>query len=111
MNSGWDKKTNTNGFRNADANGTMHFPGFHPDAAKFMIEHRNVKGIAVDTLSLDHGISKDFQTHYLWLPSGRWGIENIANLDQVPATGAHLIVGAPKIKGASGGPSRIIAVF
>ncbi len=42
--------------------------------------------------------------HYAWLPSGRWGIECIANLEALPAKGATLIAGAPKIKGATGGP-------
>ncbi len=48
-----------------------------------MIESGKAVGIAVDTLSLDFGASKDFATHYSWLPSGRWGLENVANLDQV----------------------------
>jgi len=38
------------------------------------------------------------------------GIENIANLDKVPASGATLVVGAPKHKGRSGGPCRIFAM-
>ena len=56
------------------------------------------------------GNSKDFKTHQTWLPSGRWGIENIANLDKVPATGATLVVGLPKVKDATGGPARIFAL-
>jgi kynurenine formamidase len=47
----------------------------------------------------------------LWLPSGRWGIENIANLDKVPAAGATLVVGVPKVKDASGGPARVLALI
>ena len=109
MNSGWAEHVATEKFRNADAAGVLHFPGFHVDAAKLMIE-RNVTGMGVDTLSLDHGASKDFATHYLWLPSGRWGMECMANLDQVPATGATLVVGGPKIAGATGGPSRLFAL-
>jgi kynurenine formamidase len=66
--------------------------------------------LAVDTLSLDPGSSKDFKTHMTWLPSRRWGVENIANLDQVPPTGATLIVGAPKVQGATGAPARVIAL-
>ncbi|HHI69853.1 MAG TPA: cyclase family protein, partial [Rhodobacteraceae bacterium] len=66
--------------------------------------------IAVDTLSLDHGPSADFLTHYAWLPSGRFGIENLANLDKVPAAGATLVIGAPKHRGGSGGPARIFAM-
>ena len=67
-------------------------------------------GMAVDTLSLDYGQSADFATHYAWLPTNRWGIENLANLDAVPAKGATLVVGAPKHRGGSGGPARVFAM-
>jgi kynurenine formamidase len=110
MNSGWAEKIGTPEFRNADENGTLHFPGFHVEAAQFLLEERQVHGIAVDTLSLDYGPSPDFAVHYLWLPTNRWGLEAVANLNDVPARGATLIVGGPKIIGATGGPSRLIAL-
>jgi len=109
MHSGWDKHVQTEKFRNADSDGLMHFPGFHVEAAEMMIE-KGVGGMAVDTLSLDYGASKDFVTHYKWLPSGRWGMECIANLAALPAAGATLVVGSPKIKGSTGGPSRLFAL-
>jgi hypothetical protein len=88
-----------------DADGDFHFPGISPEAAEWLIRERQVIGLAVDTLSLDHGTSKDFKTHLLWLPTGRWGLENVANLDQLPASGATLVVGLAKVKGATGGPA------
>ncbi|WP_349360978.1 cyclase family protein [Stappia sp.] len=109
MNSGWAAHVASEKFRNADADGVMHFPGFSKEAAMALME-RGVVGMAVDTLSLDHGASQTFDTHYAWLPTGRWGLENVANLDAVPPTGATLVVGAPKITGATGGPSRLIAL-
>jgi kynurenine formamidase len=110
MNAGWDPYVATDRFRNADRDGVLHFPGFHPDTAAFLIGERRVRGIAVDTLSLDHGPSKDFGTHLAWLPSGRWGLECVANLGQCPATGATIVVGGPKVRGATGGPSRVFAL-
>lgn len=110
MNSGWDAFVNDAKFRNADDDGIMHFPGFHLEASQFLVEERNVKGIMVDTLSLDFGPSPDFAVHYHWLPSNRWGMENVANLGELPASGATVIVGGPKIGGATGGPSRVIAL-
>lgn len=111
MHSGWGKNVASDKFRNVGDDGkTMHFPGFHVEAAKMLIEESGAVGIAVDTLSLDHGPSGDFATHYAWLPTNRWGIENIANLDKVPASGATLVVGAPKHKGGTGGPARIFAL-
>jgi kynurenine formamidase len=110
MNAGWDRHVATDRFRNADHDGVLHFPGFHPDTAAFLIAERRVRGIAVDTLSLDHGPSKDFGTHLAWLPSGRWGLECVANLSQCPAKGATIVVGGPKVRGATGGPSRVFAL-
>lgn len=110
MHSGWGAKVASDGFRNADPEGAMHFPGFHPEAAAMLMEESSAVGVAVDTLSLDHGASTDFATHYAWLPTGRWGLEAVANLGAVPAAGATLVVGAPKHRGGSGGPSRVLAL-
>lgn len=111
MYSGWDRHVATAGFRNADEAGVMHFPGFHVEAVQMLMEgERNVVGIAVDTLSLDYGPSKDFATHYAWLPTNRWGLENVKNLGDLPPVGATLVAGTPTVAGATGGPSRLFAL-
>jgi len=110
MNSGWDERvTDSARFRNADDDGTMHFPGFHVEAAEYMMGEKDVVGIMSDTLSLDYGPSPDFAFHFKWLPSNRWGIEAVANLSELPVSGATVVVGGPKIRRATGGPSRIVA--
>jgi kynurenine formamidase len=111
MLSGWDARASGPEFRNADGGGVMHFPGFHVEAAQYLMNERNAVGIAVDTLSLDYGKSADFATHYAWLPTNRWGLEAVANLAELPPTGATLVVGGPKIKGATGGLSRVLALL
>jgi len=110
MHSGWGTKTGGDGFRNADDEGVMHFPGFHVEAVKMLMEETGAMSIGVDTLSLDHGPSADFVTHYAWLPTGRFGIECLANLDRLPAKGATIAIGAPKHRGGTGGPARIFAM-
>jgi kynurenine formamidase len=112
MNSGWHKLLDSPKFTGRDADGRNHTPGFHAEAAEFLIKERSVKGIAVDTLSLDSGLasSGEFPVHYQWLGSGRWGVEAIAGLDDLPAKGAMLVVAGPKVRGGTGGPSRIIAL-
>jgi kynurenine formamidase len=110
MLSGWAAKVSGDGFRNADADGVMHFPGFHAEAAAYLMSERNAIGIGVDTLSLDFGKSADFATHYAWLPTNRWGLECLARLEELPPAGATLVVGGPKIEGATGGPSRVFAL-
>ena len=74
-------------------------------------EPPNALSEAVDTLSLDHGASKDFAVHYSVLPANKWGIENLANLAKIPEAGPTIFVGLPRVKGASGGPARILAVW
>lgn len=110
LNSGWDKHAAGARFRNADDEGVMHFPGFHVEATRYLMEETGAGGMIVDTLSLDHGPSTSLDTHYAWLPTNRWGLECIKGLDEVPAAGATLIVGAPKVAGASGGLSRVMAL-
>ena len=108
--SAWETHLGSGRFAGKDDKGVFHFPGFHPEAAAMLLERRNIAGLAVDTLSLDHGPSKEFKTHTTWLPAGRWGVENMAGLGNVPPAGATLVVGAPKVKGASGGPARVYAL-
>jgi len=110
MLSGWAAHLETPKFRNVDGEGKMRFPGFHVEAAEMLIEEADCIGIAVDTLSLDIGSSADFATHYAWLPTNRWGIENLAGLDRLPTKGATLMLGAPKHRGGSGGPARVVAL-
>lgn len=111
MHAEWGRHLGTPKFIGKDDSGVLHFPGFHSEATDMLLKERRVAGIAVDTISLDHGPSKDFKTHTAWLPSGRWGLESVANLDKVPPRGATLVVGAPKIKGATGGPTRVLALI
>ena len=111
QNAGWQRRLGSAGFRNADGDGKMHFPGFHVEAVQMLLEEAEVVGVGVDTLSIDYGLSGDFITHYTWLPANRWAVENMANLDQLPATGATLVVGAPKHQGGTGGPCRLIALI
>jgi kynurenine formamidase len=112
LHSGWGELATTDPatFIGRDVDGTLHFPGFAPEAAAWLLKERQVAGIAVDTMSLDHGPSRDFKTHQLWLPSGRWGLENVANLDKVPEAGATLVVGASKVKDSTGGLARVMAL-
>ncbi len=108
MNSGWAAKVATPEFRNTP-DGKFAFPGFSKAATDLLAE-LDVACIGVDSLSLDPGNSADFAVHYSWLPGGRFGIENLANLDQLPAKGATVFIGAPKHKGGTGGPARVMAV-
>jgi kynurenine formamidase len=112
VNSGWDAKArDAKAFLGQDRSGTLHFPGFSKEACEFLLKERDVAGLAVDTLSLDFGPSKEFAAHKLWLGAGKWGLECVANLSALPPAGATVFVGGPKVIGASGGPTRAIAIW
>jgi kynurenine formamidase len=89
----------------------LHFPSFGPEAAALLVEERHVRLIGVDTASVDHGPSKDFLVHRIVAAANVGGLENLTNLDQLPATGAWVIALPMKIAGGSGGPARIIALL
>jgi kynurenine formamidase len=97
-------------YRNQDAQGKMHFPGFSAEAAKLLIA-RKVSGLGCDTLSVDYGASSDYAVHHLSLGAGLYHLENLADLSEVPETGAPLIVAPIKLEGGSGGPVRVFALL
>jgi kynurenine formamidase len=112
MNAGWASfYDDPDLFLRIDAAGVSHFPGWSLEAAVFLLRERNAAAIAVDTLSIDTGTSTTFPVHHAWLGSGRWAIENVANLDGVPAAGATLFIGLPKISRSTGFPARLIAML
>ncbi len=109
LNTGWHKKfKDPKSYVNLDENNVMHFPGFSADSAKLLIK-RNVTGIGIDTLSLDYGMSQDFATHLLMLQANKYQIENMANLDALPETGATAVIGVLPIKEGSQAQARILA--
>jgi kynurenine formamidase len=109
LNTGWHKRFNDpKRYINMDADKVMRFPGFGPDSAKLLVE-RNVAGIGIDTLSIDFGASKDFQAHRIVLGANKYQIENLANLDALPPTGATVFVGVLPVRGGSQAQARIVA--
>jgi kynurenine formamidase len=88
----------------------LRFPGISPAAAKLLVARR-VDGAGIDTASLDHGPSKEFQTHRILNGAGIYGLENVANMDRLPVKGATLIALPMKIRNGTGGPVRIMAIL
>jgi kynurenine formamidase len=109
LNSGWHKRFNEpKSYINMDAAKIMHFPGFGADSAKLLVE-RNVAGIGIDTLSIDFGASKTFDAHLVMLRANKYQIENLANLDALPPTGATMFVGVLPVQGGSQAQARVVA--
>jgi kynurenine formamidase len=97
-------------YRNQDAQGRMHFPGYSVEAAKLLLG-RKVSGLGCDTLSIDYGLSEDFAVHRAVLGAGLYQLENLADLSEVPEAGAFLVVAPIKLEGGSGGAVRVFALL
>ncbi|MDQ6654064.1 MAG: cyclase family protein [Acidobacteriota bacterium] len=97
--------------RGAAAVANLHFPGLHPDAARWLTENRKIKAIGLDTASIDYGQSTLFESHRTLFARNIPAFENLANLDKLPETGFFVIALPMKIKGGSGGPLRTVAII
>jgi kynurenine formamidase len=89
----------------------LHFPGISREAAEWLVANRKISGVGIDTASLDHGPSRDFMAHRVLNSAGIYGLENVANAEKLPESGATLIALPMKIKGGTGGPTRVIAIL
>lgn len=109
---GWQEKWHhPTQFFNADSHGKMHFPGFGGKATQFLIEHRNIAGVGIDTHGVDPAWDETFTTNQLILNNSGFVLENLNCLDQLPATGITLIIGILRLKGGSGSPVSVLALF
>ncbi|MGH9674581.1 MAG: cyclase family protein, partial [Bryobacteraceae bacterium] len=104
-----DRKRYMGSDKPGDAAG-LSFPGVGVEAARVLVSRRPA-GVGIDTASLDHGRSKDFQAHRILNAANIYGLENVTNLDRLPESGATVIALPVKIAGGTGGPARIVAVL
>lgn len=108
---GWDGRWDRHeDFRNQQSDGLTHYPGFSLDAAKFLVESREVVGLGIDTMSVDIGATTTYPVHLFTSQLGIYHLENVANLAQVPAAGATVVVAPIKLEKGSGGPARVLAL-
>ena len=108
---GWQAKwPDAIAFFNLDASGQAHFPGFGAETTRLLLEQRQVAGVGIDTHGVDPGYDLTFATNTQVLARSRLVLENLANLDQIPPTGATLIVGILRLQNGSGSPAAVIAL-
>ncbi len=89
----------------------LSFPGFSPESVEFLIRERNITGIALDTPSIDFGKSEAFKVHRILFAANKLALENIANLNKLPSSGATLFVMPMFIKDGTGAPARVFALL
>ena len=88
----------------------LHFPGLHPDAARWLVTNRPVRAIGIDTASIDYGQSTQYESHRALSAANIPAFENLTSLDRLPARGAYVVALPMKIGGGSGAPLRAIAI-
>jgi kynurenine formamidase len=107
---GWqDKWASPKEFFGQDIEEVLHFPGFGIEAVRFLLEERGIAGIGIDTHGVDGGQDDTFAVNRLMLEQPRIVLENLTNLDQLPPTGATLVIGILRLKGGSGSPVSALA--
>ena len=114
--SGWSKRWNDRAaFYNKDKQGWSRTPGWDLEALKFLHTERNVAAIGHETLDTDSGLdfvhNNDLVGERYWLSQNKFQVEVLNNLSRLPAVGAAVFIGAPKIKQASGFNARVLAVM
>lgn len=89
----------------------LHFPGVHPDAARWLVANRSIKAIGIDTASIDYGQSTLFESHRALFEREIPAFENLTALYRLPPRGAYIVALPMKIVGGSGGPLRAVAIL
>jgi len=109
---GWSQRWDSaSQYRNPDSSEQMHFPGYSPEGAAFLIQERKATAVGVDTLSIDPGDSKTYPVHKIAGSHDVYIIENLNNLDQLPARGILLFCGCPALEDGTGCFARVLALI
>lgn len=112
MRTDWSKKRGAE-YLNMREDGP-HSPGPTPEGIRFLIDQRDIRGFGVETVGTDAGqgshYTPPFPAHYFLHGAGKYGLQCLANLDQLPPTGAMLLAAPLKIKDGTGSPLRVLAL-
>jgi kynurenine formamidase len=108
----WSRKDNI-GYAGLRDDGA-HTPGPGPEAVRFLVEERDVLGFGTETIGTDAGqahlFNPPFPAHFYMHGKGRYGMQCLTNLDQLPPTGAVVFAAPLKIREGSGSPLRVLAL-
>ena len=114
MRTDWSKGRDTmEDLENVDSEGQAHYPGWSLEVVEFLCNERNISAIGHEPGDTDPGltaVSGGWAVEAAFLETGRFQVEMMCNLDQVPEAGATIILGFPKVVDAGGFPVRAIAI-
>lgn len=108
----WSKR-DVDAYTNRREDGA-HTPGPSAEAVRFLVDDREAHGLGVETIGTDAGqahlLDPAYPAHTLFHGAGRYGLQCLTNLDQLPPTGAVIVAAPLKIEGGSGSPLRVLAL-
>jgi len=114
MRTDWSKREDPVAYQNFDEEG-QHTPGPDVEAVKFLVAERDVLGFGTESIGTDAGqayhLRPPYPCHYYMHGAGRYGLQCLTNLDQLPPTGAVVIAAPLKIRNGSGSPLRVLALI
>ncbi len=91
-----------------------HTPGPGPGALNYLVHERDILGLGVETIGTDTGqgahSNPPFPAHFILHGNGRYGLQCLTNLDQLPPTGVVIVAAPLKIRNGSGSPLRVLAL-
>jgi kynurenine formamidase len=110
LRTGWDARAaDQDAFLNE-----AHTPGPDVECARYLAEQAPSVGFGVETVGTDagaaHSFDPPFPVHNFLLGAGKYGLTQLANLAELPPTGAIAIVAPLKLVGGTGSPSRVLAL-
>ncbi|MBN8869923.1 MAG: cyclase family protein [Solirubrobacterales bacterium] len=112
LNTGWTQYwRNPKKFFGLDGKGGLHFPGFDGETTKYLLDQRDIAGVGIDTHGVDPGQDETYATNTQMLAKPRIVLENLTNLDQMPATGADIVIAPLKLKDGSGSPATVTGLI
>jgi kynurenine formamidase len=110
MFTGWqDRWSDPVAFFDEDAEGGLHFPGFDGATTQWLLAERSIAGVGIDTHGVDPGQDDSYATNTAVTGANGIVLENLANLDLLPATGATIAIGILRLKDGSGSPASVLA--
>ena len=113
MHTNWSQRSDPVAYQNFDETG-QHTPGPSSEAVQFLVEERDVLGFGSEAIGTDAGqgyhLRPPYPCHYYMHGAGRYGLQCLTNLDQLPPTGSVIISPPLKIQKGSGSPLRVLAL-
>jgi kynurenine formamidase len=114
LRTGWDARAHDEeAFLNASS-GMPRTPGIDAECARWLAQDTPIAGIGVETVGTDAGgagaFDPPFPVHSYFLGAGKYGLTQLANLAQLPPTGALIVVAPLKLVDGTGTPTRVLAL-